>query len=252
VSTRALPENRFRPIWKEDFNWSEQLWRYFKVQRFGWLLENAILYFAAATQFADRFEGAAAVLPPDFQVDPRYVEREEMDEINFHFKRLYKINCWHRADYESDAMWHLYAEQRKGLAVCSTPERLRSAIQPFRLRPNCGTEDLWAGPVKYEDLLKVRVRSLKNERYFLKHRAFEWEREFRLLISLMEADEFTYGIVPERGIEVGVDLDALIERIMIGPELSIADTEIVVELTRKAGLGGRICKSSLLGEPRFY
>jgi hypothetical protein len=92
-----------REIRKEGIDWSEQLWRYFKVSRFAWTLENAKLYFAAASQFADRFEGAAAVLPPDSLIDPRYVKPEQMDQINRRFKRLYKVNCWHRADYESNA-----------------------------------------------------------------------------------------------------------------------------------------------------
>src|SRR5258705_8659124 len=138
-----------REIWKDGIDWTEQLWRYFKVSRFVWTLENAKLYFAASSQFTDRFEGAAAVLAPDFPVDPRYAEREEMDAIQHRFRRLYKIHCWHRADYESNAMWHLYAEQSKGLAICSTAERMRNAIKPFRLQPTFGTEDLWAGPVKY-------------------------------------------------------------------------------------------------------
>lgn len=239
-------------IWKDGIDWTEQLWRYFKVSRFAWTLENSKLYFAASTQFPDRFEGASAVLPPDFPVDPRYQEREMMEEVNFGFRKLYKINCWHRADYESNAMWHLYAEQSKGVAICSTPERLRAAIKPFRLRPTYTTEDVWAGPVRYADFLRVRLKISDNQRYFNKHRAFEWEREFRLLISLMRADEFTYGEVPKDGIEVEVDLDQLIERVVIGPELSKEDMEIVVEQTRKLGFGDRLLKSSLLGEPRYY
>ena len=105
--------------------------------------------------------------------------------------------------------------------------------------------------MRYVGLLQVRLRSLGNDRYFHKHRAFEWEREFRLLISLMQADEFT-GEAPDDGIEVEVKLDALIERVMIGPELSRDEMEIVIDQTQKAGLGDRICKSSLLGEPRFF
>jgi hypothetical protein len=105
--------------------------------------------------------------------------------------------------------------------------------------------------VEYVDLLKVRLRYLGNERYFHKHRAFEWEREFRLLISLMEADEFT-GQAPPGGIEVDVDLNALVERIVIGPDLSKEDMDLVVVQAGKAGLAERICKSSLLGEPRFF
>lgn len=241
-----------REIWEEGIDWSEPLWRYFKVPRFAWTLANAKLYFAASTQFTDRFEGAAAVLPPDFPVDPRYREPDIMEQIGIRFRRHYKIHCWHRADYESNAMWHLYAEQSKGMAICSTPDRMRAAIKPFHLHPSFAEEDLWIGPVKYVDFLKVRLRPTGMERYFHKHRAFEWEREFRLLISLMQAAELTYGVVQDGGIEVNVDLDVLIERVIIGPELSKDDMETVIEQTKKVGLGDRICKSSLLGEPRFF
>ena len=174
-----------------------------------------------------------------------------IENIQFQFRKFYKINCWHRADYESNAMWHLYAEQSKGIAMCSTPERMAAALKSFRLRPTYGTEDLWAGPVKYVDLLKVRLRPRDEDRYFYKHRAFEWEREFRLLISLKEAHEFT-GHVPDEGIEVAVDLNALIERIVVGPELSKVEMDIVLDHAQKAGLSDRICKSSLLGSPRFH
>ena len=80
-----------REIWKEGIDWSEPLWRYFKVSRFAWTLENAKLYFAAATQFTDRFDGAAAVLPPDFPIDPRYVGPEQVNRITPQMvRRLFK------------------------------------------------------------------------------------------------------------------------------------------------------------------
>jgi len=57
--------------------------------------------------------------------------------------------------------------------------------------------------------------------------------------------------VPNDGVEVAVDLEALIEHIMLGPELSKTDLEIIVEKSRSLGLGDRLLKSSLLGQPRF-
>jgi hypothetical protein len=239
-----------RDIWGDSIDWKEQLWRYFKVERFLWTLEKSQLYFAASTQFPDRFEGATAVLPPDFPVDPRYQEMEFGEAAFFALRKLMKISCWHRADYESDAMWHLYAEQRKGVAIRTTAERIRAAFKPFRLKPTYGIEDLWGGPVKYQDLMKVRLKRHSKELYFCKHQAFSWEREFRLLISLEMASEFVPG-VPEKGIEVDVDLDALIESIMLGPDLSKKEGDAIIEQSRKAGLGDRVCKSSLLGQPRF-
>jgi hypothetical protein len=239
-----------RHIWNEEINGKEQLWRYFKTERFIWTLEKSRFYFAASTQFTDRFEGATAVTPPDFPVDPRYREMEHFERAFFALRPLMKINCWHRAEYESDAMWKLYAEQGKGLAVCSTPERMREGIRPFRLDPKYQIEELWPGKVMYQDLMKVRLRRLGEELYFSKHAAFSSEREFRLLISLRIAEENGVN-VPREGIEVEVDLGVLIERIVLGPELSVEERDRIAERCRNAGLGDRICKSSLLGEPRF-
>jgi hypothetical protein len=81
------------------------------------------------------------------------------------------------------------------------------------------------------------------ERFFYKHQAFAWEREFRLAISLRMAEEFGVN-VPELGIEVSVDIEALVERIMLGPRLSTKEEEMIVSHAEKAGLGKRLVKTS--------
>jgi hypothetical protein len=185
-----------RTIEGAGVDWNETVWRYCTADRFEWIVNNGQLYFASANQFSDPFEGAVAVqtnLPPP---DPRYAEMEHAEKAFFELKRLTKLNCWHRAAYESDAMWRLYAGESKGVAICSTPARMREAFQPFRLKPHYGAEDLWGSPVQYVDLTQVRMRAGMLERFFFKHRAFEWEREFRLAISLRMAEEFAVE-VPE-------------------------------------------------------
>lgn len=162
-----------------------------KLSRFLALIENGRAYFAATTQFADPFEGAVAVQVNAPPPDPRYAEMENMERVFFELKRMTKVSYWHRADYESDAMWKLYAEASKGIAICTTPERMRAAFKPFRLREDYGVEDLWGSPVSYLDLTQVRMRGGNMlKRFFWKHRAFAWEREFRLAISLRSAEEW--------------------------------------------------------------
>lgn len=239
-----------RDIWDGGIDWSEQLWRYLTADRCVFLLENARVYFAAATQFADRFEGAVAVQPHDFPVDPRYSELGPAEHAFQELKRLTKLSCWHRADYESDAMWKLYAGEGKGVAICSTPDRMRAAFRPFRLAPHYGVEEVWAGQVRYEDLLRVRMPASMLRQFFHKHCAFAWEREFRLAIPLSTAEGFGAG-VPDLGIEVSVDVDALVDNIMLGPALSGAERDLVVQHAQTAGLGRRLVYSSLLGRPRY-
>lgn len=239
-----------RDVWGNGIEWNERLWRYLQVHRFVSMLQQRALYFAASTQFTDKFEGASAVMPPDFPVDPRYAEMDGMEAVNFRFRRLMKINCWHRSEHENIAMWNLYAGESKGIGITTTPDRLRNACTPFRLKPTYGVEDLWGGQIRYHDLTQVRLRLPGHQTYFCKHLPFYWEREFRLLISLMQPNEFGVD-TPDDGILVGVNLDTLIESIMLGPSLTREEVETITEESRKAGLVDRICKSSMYGRPRF-
>jgi hypothetical protein len=98
--------------------------------------------------------------------------------------------------------------------------------------------------------MKVRMNVSMLHRFFYKYRAFAWEREFRLAISVRIAEEF--GVqVPELGIEVSVDLVALVERIMLGPALSGAERDRIVQHAQRVGLGDRLVVSSLLGRRRY-
>ncbi|PTM96517.1 hypothetical protein C7449_103536 [Mycoplana dimorpha] len=176
---------------------------------------------------------------------------ESVEHAFFQLKRLTKISCWHRAAYESDAMWKLYAGEHKGIAICTTPDRMRAAFKPFRLKPDYGVEDLWGGPVQYVDLTQVRMRDVAMlDRFFFKHRAFEWEREYRLAISVRTAEEF--GVrAPEHGILVDVDLPTLVERIVLGSTTTEAERATVAQHVAAAGLSDRLKLSTLLGQPRY-
>jgi len=96
----------------------------------------------------------------------------------------------------------------------------------------------------------VRLRLPGNQTYFCKHLPFYWEREFRLLISLMQPTEFGVD-TPDDGILVNVDLDTLVQSIMLGPGLTGEQMETIIEQSRRVGLADRICKSSIYGRPRF-
>lgn len=239
-----------RIIGNQELDLNEQLWRYFRTERFLELLQSSHLYFASARQFGDPFEGAVAVLPPGFPVDPRYTELEFGEKAFEELRRLTKVSCWHRASYESDAMWQLYAGSRKGVAVCTNVDRIQAAAKPFRLKPEYGYEDLWAGNVNYVDLLKERLRVSMMDRFWYKHMAFAWEREFRLAVSVRTAEEF--GVqVPEHGVKVEFDVPKLIEHIYLGPLLPETDAEAIRAAAKAHGIEDRIRITSLLGTPRY-
>ncbi|WP_090290910.1 DUF2971 domain-containing protein [Pseudomonas brenneri] len=240
-----------RIVFDEAMDLDEPIWRYLRPDRFLDLMGSENLYFAAARQFQDPFEGATAVLPPGTKLDPRFLPQNEYGEKAFEeLRRLTKICCWHRAEYESDAMWQLYASAWKGVAILSSPRKLAEAIQPFKLREDYTDETLWAGNVRYIDLLQERLEVNMLERFMYKHQAFSWEQEFRLVISLRLAEE--YGAeVPNEGIRVVVDLRLLVDRIYLGPHLAEEDIKAIRLAAEAAGVGDRVMVSSMLGVPRY-
>lgn len=242
-----------RPIDNVTIRGDEFLWRYMSIGRFADVIRRSQLYFPAATQFADEFEGAVATMSPDFPVDPRYEAMEGEERAFYDLKRLTKISCWHRSDYESNMMWKVYGNIGKGVAIRSTYERMEAACRPFRLAPTYGEETVHAGPVTYVDYSRVRLHPIGNvTRFFRKHSAFATEQEFRFAICLTGAvDGGAGGDVPEHGVDVEVDTDALVECIVLGPQLGDADRERIGQCAAAAGLGGRLQRSVLSSRPRY-
>ena len=239
-----------KEIYENSISWNEQLWRYFSTERFLELLDSSELYFAAATQFEDPFEGSVAVVSPEYKSDPRYEEMEMYEKAFYELKRLTKINCWHRANYKSDAMWKLYAIKREGVAICTTPKLISEAFTPYKVKPDYGEEQLYGGAIKYTDLTSVRLKTSMLETFYHKHMAFEWEKEFRLAVSLKMAEEFGVS-VPEKGIKVKVDLEKLISRIILGPELSEEDKNNVNNKIEEVGISEKSENSTLLYTPKY-
>lgn len=239
-----------RNVWDEEPDPAQLLWRYLKTDRFLSFLETGSLYFSPVTGFDDRFEGAVAVIPPQF-IDPRYRELDFTEKAFETLKEDTNVSCWHQAEHESDAMWKLYAEEAKGVVICSTLSRMRFALKPFFFTQQAREpENLWIGPVRYVDLTQVRINPSGIQRFFYKHVVFEFEREFRLAFNLEFARLWHGRSHPER-IFVSADPKQLIERIILGPLLSNEARTQITEHVNNAGLGDRLVNSILLGQTRY-
>src|SRR5262249_51543031 len=54
-------------------------------------------------------------------------------------RQRYVVNCWHQNDHESAAMWKLYLKSDEGVAVASSPEKLRDSIHDAGYLMNIGS-----------------------------------------------------------------------------------------------------------------
>lgn len=233
-----------------NFSPNQKVWRYMRLNRFIEFIENKKLHFACANQFEDRFEGAVAVQPPDSNINHKHSEINQIEQAFIQLKRLTKISCWHMENHESDAMWKLYSGMGKGIAITSTPQKIEESLQPFRLEPTYGVEDLWGANVSYVDFSQEHLKTSMLERFFYKHNAFSWEKEFRLAISLRLAEEFGVN-VPKNGIYVDANINTLISEIYIGPYISSLERDKIIEICESHSLTKQVKISSLSGHPRF-
>ncbi|WP_241202578.1 DUF2971 domain-containing protein [Caballeronia sp. SBC2] len=245
-----LGEWLVKEIWVDHpVSGDQVLWRYFRFDRFMEAIESRTLYFASAREFDDPFEGATAVTLPAPK-DPRFNEIAPDEKAFEELRRLTKISCWNRGASESEAMWKLYASERKGIAVKTTAKKLAESLQPYRLSPEYADENFVWGEVRYVDLTSVRLNEGMLARFFCKHLAFESERELRVAISLRLAEE--YGVnVPERGIRIHFVPETLLQQVILGPELPTDQRNEAVNACTRLGLGHLVETSTLLWTPRY-
>ena len=237
-------------VWDNDDSLTTSLWRYFKVHRFKEFLNTSQLYFSSAREFEDRFEGAVAVLPPDFSPDPRYSELEHLDRAFEQLRRLSKISCWHIEEYESAIMWQTYANSGKGIAIKTNLGKILDSVVPYYAERGKLPETIYYGKVEYKNLLEERLSPNTQEQLFYKDRMFSSEKEYRFMISLRIAEEF--GVkVPEKGILVDFKLNELIDEIYLGPNLDELERTELEECIQRHGFGSKLRKSAMLGTPRY-
>lgn len=200
---------------------SAVIWRYVDFTKFVALLHSRALFFCRVDRFDDPWEG---VLPPKLS--------ESIDRVMFvgtsdsrvpfstHFRRVqipsHLINCWHCSEYESAAMWSLYARTNQSVAVRSSIGRLRRCFSKT-------TRPVVIGKVDYCDYANEGFPSLSMKPgrsgvleclkpFFSKRSSFDHEREVRALTYEKNDD----GHIAT-GVNVEVDVEALVETVYVAP-----------------------------------
>lgn len=190
------------------------VWRYMDFPKFMWTLQESKLHFHRADLFGDPFEGTVPAYVKEIRREEYESKREDdsdfpedMDEIHAELsKRLRQftfLNCWHQNPRESAAMWELYGEVGKSIAIESTMGDFKNA---FNAHPD---HEIYIGEVDYdiykggkeeaeeapeEFLLTGGANSMAP--FFRKRESFKHENEVRAIIQtppvLSDDDEFPY------------------------------------------------------------
>lgn len=229
-----------------DENNDRRVWKYLDLPKLIWLVERSRLFFTRIDRLEDRFEGVATAgtlaqrrKSAELYGDPNF--SRSMAEWRSVQARRFGVSCWCLDDGESQAMWSIYAD--RGLAVVSTIGRMADSLRlPPLFHP-------YFGQVRYIDYGSAPEIIELDEAvpFFLKHEAFQHEREYRIVLGHAMNDP--EAMFPDPGVGVEVDLDLLIEQIVLSPALREYEREAVVAVVSKYGLGSRVKESALSKPP---
>lgn len=116
------------------------------------------------------------------------------------------IWCWHAADIESMSLWDIYA--REGVAIRSTPSRIRESFSPYFV------DSALIAEVEYVDQASSNPPPDCHfmRPYLIKRRCYRHEREVRAIFPRNSDDPNGHRLLP-------IDPRKLISEVRISPHL---------------------------------
>lgn len=262
---------------------SAPLWRYMSLDKLINLLETDSFYFTSLESYnkSDPFEGympkmafdlygkifapEVKLLKDEFikfeekcQVEgtnpPQLTAmREGIEGLGVKVKETYKklhksiaVNCWHANSVESEAMWKLYSDNNKGVAIKTSISALQSALTHFE-------QDILVqiGAVKYMDFNDPNIdgRDCVTDGHLsplLKRSSFQHENEVRLFTEPTVSVENHTEIKPESHFVKALAVE-VIEAIYISPFAGEPYTSSVKAICSKYGIPDeKVIESNLL------
>jgi hypothetical protein len=246
------------PTFKKPKDPGVKAWRYMSLAKFLWMLQKRALYFSRSDLMGDPYEGhysrITAMSEESFiaaqMTDPLFATwGEEVHRRNFrkllsnvpHERTNLFVNCWHMNDYESPAMWNLYAARHDSICIQSTFRKLQRSLSAH----------VFLGTVEYIDYNKEYISIEDAFQYIVhKRKSFEHERELRAVIWRIKSED-RFKIIEDRGMLVPVQLDKLIERIYINPNADPLLRDVVNGLKSSYSLTAPVHKSNVNDSPDY-
>lgn len=238
-----------------------KLWRYMSLDKLIDLLATRKLYLSPLRSLRERdpFEGymprvAIGALASVFSKQLRELEEarnklpasaskpklaaldEKIDQIRVDVPKIMEsvaeatvVNCWHESESESEAMWRLYSDSGKGIAIVTHVESLQCALLPLPEE-----HSLYLSAIKYLDFDSTQLQPNDcvvdgHVAPLIKRKSYQHEREVRLFTTPLTGSEDMLRVTPA-AVLIPVNIHALIEEVWISPFASepfISSTRVI-------------------------
>jgi hypothetical protein len=247
MDTAVEPRTFVEPKINEQLRQDTVLWRYLDAAKLFDFFENSTLFFCRADQFSDKFEGA---FTPSLrqQISDAYA-RGEIDYTYEQFKRRMResvfINCWHRSQDDSAAMWALYGKSECAVALTTTVGQLADTLRGVETEHDISIERVeyvkhWSDP-------KLDVSPDYARIFAYKTKAYEYEKEVRVIIDRTGHDHMPE--IAHTGLVVPIDATRLVRSIVIAPDAPTWFEKLVRQSALRYGVQAPVRRSKLATDP---
>jgi len=217
------------------------------------LVATKTLFFCQLDLFEDPFEGsyskANVALRPQVYKDIPKNQLETMMSTMSSFARWVRewtyVNCWHANEFESAAMWKLYAQINEAVAIETDYQTLSNALPPRA----------FLGLVNYID---YETEWLPEGNIFYpsvhKRKSFEHEREVRAVIQELPSNEkgIQTGLKNSTsGLHIPIDVGVLVKCVHVSPTSPDWLRTLTEDTAKQFGVSLEVRKSNLFSEPVF-
>jgi hypothetical protein len=226
------------------------LWRYLDAAKLFDFFENSTLFFCRADRFSDKFEGAFTPTLRQ-QISDSYA-RGEIDYTYEQFKRRMResvfINCWHRSQDDSAAMWALYGKSECAVALTTTVGQLADTLEG--MDEDHTIRIARVDYVKHWSDPKLDISPDYARVFTYKTKAYEYEKEVRVIIY--RTGRSGRALRPEllqSGILVPIDAATLMRSIVIAPDAPPWFEKLVRQSALRYGIEAPVRRSKLATDP---
>jgi hypothetical protein len=159
------------------------------------------------------------------------------------------VNCWHAGESESEAMWRLYSENGKAIAIETTLDGLKESIQS---RESASVVRIY--PVKYLDFFDSTIRPIDcviegHRAPLLKRISYQHEREVRAFIWKIAPNPraaIDIDFWKPEPMRLPIDVRTLIKAIHVSPYCEEPFPRSVAAVCEAFGIGSAIVQPSRL------
>lgn len=220
--------------------------RYLDAAKFFDFLQNQTLFFCRGDKFEDKFEGAFTDSVKQ-AIESSYDKNKiafTYDEFRKRLRERVFINCWHKSSDDSMAMWSIYGKSSCSVAITTTVEKLKQAIEQENLPHEISIEKVeyvrhWHNPA-----LDIAPYSRV---FAYKTKAYEFEKEIRVIVDRFHTDFDTS--ISETGIPIRIQAQTLLRSVVIAPEAPTWFEQLVRDACIKYGVTAPVRRSMLSKDP---